>query len=62
MAARQPLATAGAVLFAQLVDDPSERENEFRSEAAVAGSTDVDAHVARAWMPNVSVSSTWRRE
>ncbi|MFL0410883.1 DUF1156 domain-containing protein [Microbacterium paludicola] len=44
--ARRPLATARAVLFAQLVDDPSERADEFRSEAAVAGLSDVDAHVA----------------
>ncbi|HEY9309231.1 MAG TPA: DUF1156 domain-containing protein [Microbacterium sp.] len=44
--ARRPLATARAVLFAQLVDDPSERADEFRSEAADAGLSDVDAHVA----------------
>lgn len=44
--ARRPLATARAVLFAQLVDDPSERADEFRSEAADAGLIDVEAHVA----------------
>ncbi|WP_374975021.1 DUF1156 domain-containing protein [Microbacterium trichothecenolyticum] len=44
--ARRPLATARAVLFAQLVDDPSERADEFRSEAEDAGLSDVDAHVA----------------
>lgn len=44
--ARRPLATARAVLFAQLVDDPSERADEFRSEAADAGLSDVDAYVA----------------
>jgi putative DNA methylase len=44
--ARRPLATARAVLFAQLVDDPSERADEFRNEAADAGLGDVDAHVA----------------
>src|SRR5216117_1319210 len=30
--ARRPLATCRAVLFASLVDDPSERPEEFRSE------------------------------
>ncbi|MEJ1155143.1 DUF1156 domain-containing protein [Microbacterium marmarense] len=44
--ARRPLATARAVLFAQLVDDPSERAGEFRTEAVGAGLSDVDAHVA----------------
>jgi putative DNA methylase len=31
--ARRPLAAARAVLFSQLVDDPSSREEEFRAEA-----------------------------
>ena len=31
--ARRPLAAARAVLFSQLVDDPSSREDEFRAEA-----------------------------
>lgn len=44
--ARRPLATARAVLFAQLVDDPSERADEFMREAADAGLSDIDAHVA----------------
>ncbi|MEX0153485.1 DUF1156 domain-containing protein [Microbacterium sp. LMI1-1-1.1] len=44
--ARRPLATARAVLFAQLVDDPSERADEFRREAVDAELSDVDAHVA----------------
>lgn len=44
--ARRPLATARAVLFAQLVDDPSERADEFRREAVGAGLSDVDDHVA----------------
>src|SRR5690606_38248515 len=44
--ARRPLATARAVLFAQLVDDPSERADEFRREAVDAGLSDVDEHVA----------------
>jgi len=44
--ARRPLATARAVLFAQLVDDPSERSDEFRREAVEAGTSDVEAHVA----------------
>lgn len=44
--ARRPLATARAVLFAQLVDDPSERADEFLQEAVDAGVADVDAHVS----------------
>lgn len=44
--ARRPLATARAVLFAQLVDDPSERADEFRQEAHDAGIEDAEAHVA----------------
>lgn len=45
--ARRPLATARAVLFAQLVDDPSERADEFREEAERRGEHDVDAYVER---------------
>ncbi|WP_454115366.1 DUF1156 domain-containing protein [Microbacterium lacticum] len=44
--ARRPLATARAVLFAQLVDDPSERADEFRAQAADANIDDIDAYVA----------------
>lgn len=43
--ARRPLATARAVLFSQLVDDPSVREEEFRDEAAQRGYADPDAWV-----------------
>lgn len=39
--ARRPLATARAVLFAQLVDDPSAREDEFRDEALLRGESDI---------------------
>jgi putative DNA methylase len=45
--ARRPLATARAVLFAQLVDDPSSRENEFREEALRQDETDVAGYVER---------------
>lgn len=45
--ARRPLATARAVLFAQLVDDPSERADEFRKEAEGRGEDQVDAYVER---------------
>lgn len=38
--ARRPLATARAVLFAQLVDDPSVREDEFLAEALERGYED----------------------
>lgn len=38
--ARRPLATARAVLFAQLVDDPSVREDEFIAEARESGHED----------------------
>lgn len=38
--ARRPLATARAVLFAQLVDDPSVREDEFLAEARNKGFED----------------------
>ena len=40
--ARRPLATARAVLFSQLVDDPSERYEEFREAAAARGEADPD--------------------
>ena len=45
--ARRPLATARAVLFAQLVDDPSERADEFRQEGERRGETDADAYAER---------------
>ena len=38
--ARRPLATARAVLFSQLVDDPSERYGEFLEAARAAGEDD----------------------
>src|SRR4051794_27936545 len=44
---RKPLATARAVLFAQLVDDPSAREDDFRAEAKRRGEVDVDGYVQR---------------
>jgi len=43
--ARRPLATARAVLFAQLVDDPSNFEDTYRAEAEAAGEDDVEAAV-----------------
>jgi putative DNA methylase len=43
--ARRPLATARAVLFAQLVDDPSERAEEFREEGLRNGESDITAYV-----------------
>ncbi len=46
--ARRPLATARAVLFAQLVDDPSNREDEYREEAERKGEADVAAYAERA--------------
>ncbi|KQV24815.1 DUF1156 domain-containing protein [Yonghaparkia sp. Root332] len=46
--ARRPLATARAVLFAQLVDDPSNREDEYREEAVRKGEADADAYAERA--------------
>jgi len=46
--ARRPLATARAVLFAQLVDDPSNREDEYREEATRKGEADVAAYAERA--------------
>jgi putative DNA methylase len=45
--ARRPLATARAVLFAQLVDDPTERADEFREEGARRDETNVEAYVER---------------
>lgn len=39
---RKPTATARAVLFSQLVDDPSERYEEFREAAAARGEADPD--------------------
>ena len=45
--ARRPLATARAVLFAQLVDDPSERTDEFREEGERRGETDAEAYADR---------------
>jgi len=44
--ARRPLATARAVLFAQLVDDPSSFEEEWLAEARAAGAEDPEAEVA----------------
>ena len=43
--ARRPLATARAVLFSQLVDDPSAHEEQYRSEAEQSGVVDIDAAV-----------------
>src|ERR1700742_1720587 len=40
--ARRPLAAARAVLFAQLVDDPSSHEDRYRAEAADRGLSGVD--------------------
>lgn len=42
--ARRPLATARAMLFAQLVDDPSARIEEFRGEARDLNEADPDAY------------------
>lgn len=41
--ARRPLATARAVLFAQLVDDPSVRQDEFLAEAREKGYEDPES-------------------
>ncbi len=41
--ARRPLATARAVLFAQLVDDPSNFVDEYRAEAKTKGYEDPDS-------------------
>lgn len=46
--ARRPLATARAVLFSQLVDDPSERYEEFLEAARGAGETDPESAAERA--------------
>ena len=46
--ARRPLATARAVLFSQLVDDPSERYEEFLEVARAAGETDPESAAERA--------------
>lgn len=45
---RKPTATARAVLFSQLVDDPSERFQEFLESARAAGEVDPDAAAALA--------------
>lgn len=45
---RKPTATARAVLFSQLVDDPSERYEEFREAARTAGDAEPDAAAERA--------------
>ena len=44
--ARRPLATARAILFSQIVDDPSERAEEFRDAARRLRAPDLDAAVA----------------
>ncbi|MEJ6555549.1 DUF1156 domain-containing protein [Microbacterium esteraromaticum] len=44
--ARRPLATARAVLFAQLVDDPGEHIDEYHAEAEQSGVEDAAAHAA----------------
>ena len=46
--ARRPLATARAVLFSQLVDDPSERYEELREAARSAGEADPESAAERA--------------
>lgn len=45
---RKPTATARAVLFSQLVDDPSERYEEFLEVARAAGETDPESAAERA--------------
>lgn len=40
---RKPTATARAVLFSQLVDDPSERYEEFLEAARAAGEADPES-------------------
>ncbi|WP_314906301.1 DUF1156 domain-containing protein [Propionibacterium acidifaciens] len=45
---RKPTATARAVLFSQLVDDPSEHYQELREEARATGETDPDGAATRA--------------
>lgn len=44
--ARRPLATARAVLFSQLVDDPGENADDYRAEAEQSGAADVEEYVA----------------
>ena len=46
--ARRPLATARAVLFSQLVDDPSERYEEFLEAARAEGEADPESVAERA--------------
>ena len=46
--ARRPLATARAVLFSQLVDDPSERYEEFLEAARAEGQADPESAAERA--------------
>ena len=46
--ARRPLATARAVLFSQLVDDPSERYEEFLEAARAEGEADPESAAERA--------------
>ncbi|WP_315583837.1 DUF1156 domain-containing protein [Actinomyces viscosus] len=45
---RKPTATARAVLFSQLVDDPSERYEEFLEAARTAGEADPESAAERA--------------
>ena len=45
---RKPTATSRAVLFSQLVDDPSERYEEFLETARAAGETDPESAAERA--------------
>lgn len=45
--ARRPLATARAVLFAQLVDDPAEDAEKYRAEAIERGEPDIEPWVSR---------------
>lgn len=46
--ARRPLATARAILFAQLVDDPSVHFDEYKHEAVRRGDAEPDAYAERA--------------
>lgn len=55
--ARRPLAAARAVLFAQLVDDPSSHEDEYRAEAAGRGLT---AGEAEHWVQRAVVAERER--
>ena len=45
--ARRPLATARAVIFAQLVNDPGEDAEEYRAEATERGEADIESWVIR---------------